>query len=94
MSSTITAPKPRVRSDERIRQLIAAVREALGPQMFDVAPSSVGSVAELLAAAPVGLCLELSEVWAACGTDRPDLSYEDQLVLDLVLGLYNWGVTA
>jgi hypothetical protein len=93
MSVSIAPPKPRQGAEDRLRGLIAAVREALGEQMFAVTPSSVGSVAELLAAAPVGLCLELSEAWNACAANRPALDHEDQLVLELVLGLYNWGVT-
>jgi hypothetical protein len=88
---SVTIPRPTGRTADRIRQLIVDVREAVGEQMFDTAPASVGSIAELLAVVPVGLCLELNEVWTAAGPDRPDLSYEDRLVVELVLGLYNWG---
>jgi hypothetical protein len=95
---TLATPQSSTRNPSaleiRIRALIAEVRDSVSGYVFDARPASLSSVTELLAIAPVLPCRQLVEEWRALGAKATTISnrlpHEDRLLLELVLGMYDW----
>lgn len=80
--------------EARVRALVEEIRDSVAGYVFDPKPASITSVTELLSAAPVVPCRALVELWRSAGPKADvvlrQLSHEERLVLELVLGMYDW----
>ena len=86
-------PTPAARTARRIRELLDPIRPSVEDAVFAVESTPLGSVTGLLSAVPADVCESIGGLWADTALLVPEaeireqFSYEDRLLLDLVLSM-------